>query len=306
MNTIQIDCFMALAEHQNFSKTAEQMYIAQPTLSKYIKSLEEELELILIDRSHRKICLTPEGQLLYDYFKEAREQFNDVVFRAYNLEKERTSLNVVLLEGLDTDKIIKPLLDYQFFNGKANISFEQFPAYQIPKFLENGKYDLAVTMKDHLTSANKTKKKILYESIMPSRLFLYYSVLHPVNQLARLATFADFKDDIFYIPANYANAAGDDQKQGTQPVEMYEEWLGYTPNVRIVDSVSSVLPNLLSGKGVSLLSEHNRIGASPNIRSIPTPVQSDVVYAWCADRETDLIRDILEFNRDHPLNESTS
>ncbi|MCD8152920.1 MAG: LysR family transcriptional regulator [Clostridiales bacterium] len=293
---------MALAEYKSFSKTAENMFIAQPTLSKYIMSLENEMELKLVDRSRKQISLTPEGHLVYDFFQKSRDQYAEVVFKAQNLKQEQKRLKMVLLEGLDTDRILRPILEYQFYHPGVSISFEQLPSFQIPVNLVNGKFDFAITMSDRLVVTNKTSKEIQYETILNGRLYLYYSAYHPVNDLARNPSFADFRDDVFLIPSYFSKMI---EKGGTQqnqvPLEVYQKQFGYMPKFKFVESVASILPNLLSGEGVSVLSEYCRISASPNIKSIAMPVQSDIVYSWCSERETNLIRDICEFNKSHPI-----
>ena len=45
MNTVQLECFMAVAEHLNFSKASRELKITQPAVSHQIQSLEEELEV---------------------------------------------------------------------------------------------------------------------------------------------------------------------------------------------------------------------------------------------------------------------
>ena len=57
----QLRLFLALSESLNFSKTAEQLYISQPSLSKAIQELEEELGLTLFERTTRSVRLTPGG-----------------------------------------------------------------------------------------------------------------------------------------------------------------------------------------------------------------------------------------------------
>lgn len=56
--------FLVLAEDLNFSRAAERLQIAQPSLSQQIRQLERELETELVDRSVRPIRLTNAGQLL--------------------------------------------------------------------------------------------------------------------------------------------------------------------------------------------------------------------------------------------------
>lgn len=63
MNTIQLECFLAVAEYLNFSKAAEDIRITQPAVSHQISSLEEELGVKLFTRTSKNVSLTPEGVL---------------------------------------------------------------------------------------------------------------------------------------------------------------------------------------------------------------------------------------------------
>ena len=64
----QIQYFLALEKTGSFSKAADHCYVTQSTLSAAIQDLEQILELQLVDRSRRKIELTPEGQHLLSKF----------------------------------------------------------------------------------------------------------------------------------------------------------------------------------------------------------------------------------------------
>ena len=56
--------FLAVAREENISKAAEYLHITQPTLSRQLKELEEELNVTLFIRGKRNISLTDEGMLL--------------------------------------------------------------------------------------------------------------------------------------------------------------------------------------------------------------------------------------------------
>ena len=62
MNLRQLQHLVAIAEHQSFRKAADALFLTQSALSRSIQSLEEELEVKLIDRNSRKNVLTAYGQ----------------------------------------------------------------------------------------------------------------------------------------------------------------------------------------------------------------------------------------------------
>ena len=63
MNTVQLECFVAVAENLNFSRASEDLKITQPAVSHQIRSLEEELGVKLFRRTSKSVSLTPEGIL---------------------------------------------------------------------------------------------------------------------------------------------------------------------------------------------------------------------------------------------------
>lgn len=56
--------FLAIAREENFTKAANQLHITQPTLSRQIAQLEEELCVELFVRSNHNIILTEDGMIL--------------------------------------------------------------------------------------------------------------------------------------------------------------------------------------------------------------------------------------------------
>ena len=78
--------FLAVAREENMSRAAEQLHVTQPTLSKALKSLEEELGKKLFIRHSFSIALTEEGVLL-------RDRAEDLVSMADKIEQEFLSLD---------------------------------------------------------------------------------------------------------------------------------------------------------------------------------------------------------------------
>ena len=75
MDTQHILSFVAAAEEQNFSRAAERVSLSQPTLSRQIQRLEEELGVQLFDRSGHAVELTGAGTA---FLQEARRTLDQV------------------------------------------------------------------------------------------------------------------------------------------------------------------------------------------------------------------------------------
>lgn len=56
--------FLAIAREENFTRAAQQLHVTQPTLSRQIANLEQELGVKLFRRSNHNIVLTEDGMIL--------------------------------------------------------------------------------------------------------------------------------------------------------------------------------------------------------------------------------------------------
>src|SRR5699024_7644607 len=62
--------FVEVVEQKSFTKAAEILHMTQPAVSGYIKKIEEQLTVNLIDRSGKTIRLSHAGEIYYSYAKE--------------------------------------------------------------------------------------------------------------------------------------------------------------------------------------------------------------------------------------------
>ena len=100
--------FLAVAREENMTRAAELLHVTQPTLSKALKALEDELGKKLFTRHSFSIRLTDEGVLL-------RERAEDLISMADKIEKEFVSLDDItggeLFLGLAESYLIKYIAD---------------------------------------------------------------------------------------------------------------------------------------------------------------------------------------------------
>src|SRR5476651_241463 len=84
MNTETLKNFLKLADTLHFTKASEQVFMAQPALSRQIKQLEEAVGAQLFKRNKRNVSLTKAGI----YFRQAAQQTIDHLNYAVNRTKQ--------------------------------------------------------------------------------------------------------------------------------------------------------------------------------------------------------------------------
>ncbi|PWG04131.1 LysR substrate-binding domain-containing protein [Polaribacter aquimarinus] len=108
--------FLAVAEELHFRKAAEKLFISQPGLSRQIKFIEEELDVVLFERHNRKVVLTKVGEYLKEEFTKQLKSFNNTLDNAKLLQKGKKGELKIGYVGSAMQKVIPNLL----------LNFEQY------------------------------------------------------------------------------------------------------------------------------------------------------------------------------------
>ena len=74
MTIVQFQYILAVAQYKNFSVAAEKCFVTQPTLSMQVQRLEEELDVLIFDRSKKPIRVTEVGEKI---LKQAESIVNE-------------------------------------------------------------------------------------------------------------------------------------------------------------------------------------------------------------------------------------
>ena len=80
----QLRAFIAVIECDTFFDAAESLHISQSALSKQIMKLEKELDLKLLDRSHRRALPTEAGNLFYEEAILLYKQYTQALSRMHS------------------------------------------------------------------------------------------------------------------------------------------------------------------------------------------------------------------------------
>ncbi len=145
MTITQLKYVLAVAEHQNFTKAAEKTFVTQPTLSMQIQKLEEELDILIFDRSKKPIELTGVGEKIVNQAKNIvneAERMQDVVDQEKGFVGGEFRLGII--------PTIMPTLLPMFLKTftvrypKVQLKIEEIATHEIITKLNEGHLDAAV------------------------------------------------------------------------------------------------------------------------------------------------------------------
>lgn len=87
----RLDYVLTLAQEKNITKAAERLFISQPTLTKYINRLEEELGVKLFDRTVQPIQVTKAGIVFMEDMKKIQNRELMLKAKLYEISREKSS-----------------------------------------------------------------------------------------------------------------------------------------------------------------------------------------------------------------------
>src|SRR4051812_1180153 len=148
MDIQHLKYFVEVAKQKNFTKASQILLVSQPSISKMIKSLEDELKVTLLDRSERKIELTDAGVIVYEQAIKILQSVEDVyasVNELVQIKKGTVKLGLMPTTGV----LLFPnvLAGFKRENSQIDIQMVEYNAKQLKLKVEQGDMDLGITLK---------------------------------------------------------------------------------------------------------------------------------------------------------------
>ncbi|MEV5122027.1 LysR family transcriptional regulator [Streptomyces decoyicus] len=114
--------FVAVAEHRQFGRAAQALFIAQPVLSRQIRAFEQELGCLLFTRTTRSVELTPAGRQLYDEARRISTVVETALRRVHEAERGEQRLVIAFSPGLHVSDAIRT-----FTASHPKVQIDVFP-----------------------------------------------------------------------------------------------------------------------------------------------------------------------------------
>lgn len=167
INFKHLECFLELAEKQNFSEVAKSLSTSQPAVSQQIRSLEEVLGKQLFVRTSKSVVLTRHGQ---DFLKQTKSLFNELCQRMTNFRDSSEALlqgelNFASLEEVG-ERVFVPLLsEFKKRHERLKINIKLLKGFEILELLKRGDIDVGI-VSDQITSEGVRCYKVYVEEIL--------------------------------------------------------------------------------------------------------------------------------------------
>jgi DNA-binding transcriptional LysR family regulator len=138
--------FVEVVRQQSFTRAAEKLFVTQPTISKMLRHLEEELECTLLIREGRKLHLTDSGQAVYqrgltilDEFRQLEAELEDIS----SVKKGVLRLGIPPMVGRQISGLIKQFR--QTYPG-IELKIAELGGQSVEQAVLTGELDLAMTI----------------------------------------------------------------------------------------------------------------------------------------------------------------
>lgn len=181
MTIIQLEYLLAVANFGSFSIAAEHCFVTQPSLSMQIKALEEELGVVLLDRSKKPVIPTEAGEAVLVQVREALKEYNSVKEVVQQLKGEmsgRLRLGVI--------PTIAPYLLHKFIPKfvksypKVELEVREMKTEHIIEALNHDKVDVAIV------AGGTCGDTITEHDLFDDRFYAYVSPLSPLHNKANI------------------------------------------------------------------------------------------------------------------------
>lgn len=292
MNQKQLEIFTTLAQTLNFTKTAEQLFLSQTTVTLQIHALEEELHAKLFDRTSRSVRLTYAGRIFYEGAQEILKKIQQTAQLTADAAKGYTGhLEIGYADDVNAAGISTVLRGFSLLCSRIRLQIHGgYPAALLDGLLKD-RYDLIFTP----SFRGIRKDKLQFHTIGTYKTIAAFHQGHRFSQKEFL-TYSDFENE------NFIYISGTDQE-----LDFSSEFLHRLEQAGVHihifsrnDDIDSVFLMLDSDMGVTVLPEYfiGRFYGTSQIRTCPIRENlkpTDFLAVWKQGKRSEELEEFLQY-----------
>lgn len=272
MELRQLEYFQMVSRLNNITRAAEQLHVAQPSITVAIQKLEDELGVPLFDRSQKQITLTAEGRVFLQRVEHILRSLQDAILEMSDYkELQKGTIKLGIPPMIGSFLFPQIFANFQKLYPLLNLSITEEGSLTIQKLLEQGELDLSIIILAQtsplLETITITKGEIL-ACIPPA---------HPLTDMP-VIPFEKLRDQPLIL-----------LQEGTYHrqiiiAECHKHQ--FTPNIILSSSQIETIRGLVAkGVGISFLLDAIARKSSDIVsRPLADPVHIEIGLAWKRDK----------------------
>lgn len=299
MEIWQLKYFIQVYNENSFSKAAENLHISQQGLSKIIKNMEEELGVVLFERSSKGVSPTLLGRLLYEKSRGAIREFdlmmdflNDVV------KLKKGTISIGLPHSLFTKYFATMLWKFKETYPDITLEIVELPSYACERHMKNSFLDLSFVIN------SDNMEKVNFYPLFSCNMTVLASKENALTNSSNVKI-KDLENEKFIM-------LSPDFKSHQLTLKQFSK-AGFKPNISYTTSQVDLIIELVAlNKGIAILPEPNSIRAQKSndkVTSMPfgdTPFKIEIglinnKYCGCNDKVNTLTNFTVEYFKNNEV-----
>jgi DNA-binding transcriptional LysR family regulator len=288
--------FVAVAEELNFRRAAERLFIAQPPLSQQIRDLEEELGVLLFDRTHRQVRLTVAGQVFLEDAYQLLAQVDRARGRAKRASKGELGQLTIGYTSFVHCPLFRVILQrYRARYPDVDIVLHDLVTIEQMKRLDSNALDISFATHASLALSSAEETQLTQQCILREPVVAVVPKNHPLAGKSPLPFSALAEEPWIWFARQYDPTTYD------YMTHLFDH-VGFRPQVtQEVNQLQIVISLVAAGLGVGLVTASTERLASQDVVYLelvnPTP-WAEFSVVWRKDDTSPLLQAFLAIVRE--------
>lgn len=294
MDINQLRCFVSVGKELHFGRAAQKMEMMPASLSRFIRLLEEDLGVRLLNRSTRNVSLTAEGALFFDDASKLIDQFDALAKRfKVGLKDERRTLRIGAIDSAARGLVPALLNLFVPLHPHSDIHIIEDKTINLIPKLKSGWLDMIFIREPQSIDASLAVRFITRESCV-----LAVPIQHVLADRERVAV-ADFQHEAMIIPDRRTRPHSHDLTMSLFKLA------GFTPHIaQFAEEKQTILSLVAAGLGLAVVPASYRTMNSDSVSYIALDLPEQIKglplsIAWQNGNEDRFLREMLRLLHEH-------
>nr|WP_202404488.1 LysR family transcriptional regulator [Pantoea sp. Seng] len=287
-------CFVTVGKELHFGRAAQRLEMMPASLSRFIRILEEDLGVRLLNRSTRNVSLTAEGAIFFDEASKLIDQFDALARRFKSgLKDERRTLRIGAIDSAARGLVPALLNLFVPLYPTSDIHIIEDKTINLIPKLKSGWLDMIIIRAPQVMDASLAIRFITRESCV-----LAVPLNHPLASRSRVAV-EDFQHEAMIIPDRRTRPHSHDLTMSLFKLA------GLTPHIaQFAEEKQTILSLVSAGLGLAVVPASYRTMNSDSVSYIPLELPEQIKglplsIAWQKGNEDDYLREMLRLLNDN-------